>query len=146
MRNKQNQNKHKIPNPLNLSSSAMPSTIWFHPLHTRTVFQHQTMSPSFPSILQFILPSSLSLTKILPWPGPSLSIPSHLYSYCPISYHASQTQLYPTVLSTGLGTYWRRKCQSTPAFLPGESHGQRSLHSMGSQRIGDNLVTNYRHM
>ena len=22
---------------------------------------------------------------------------------------------------------WRRKCQSTPVFLPGESHGQRSL-------------------
>jgi len=23
--------------------------------------------------------------------------------------------------------HWRRKCQSTPVFLPGESHGQRSL-------------------
>ena len=22
---------------------------------------------------------------------------------------------------------WREKCQSTPVFLPGESHGQRSL-------------------
>ena len=22
---------------------------------------------------------------------------------------------------------WRRKCQPTPGFLPGESHGQRSL-------------------
>ena len=22
---------------------------------------------------------------------------------------------------------WRRKCQPTPVFLPGESHGQRSL-------------------
>ena len=25
------------------------------------------------------------------------------------------------------GTYWRRKWQPTPVFLPGESHGQRSL-------------------
>ena len=24
---------------------------------------------------------------------------------------------------------WRRKCQPTPVFLPGESHGQRSLMS-----------------
>ena len=34
---------------------------------------------------------------------------------------------------------WRRKWQPTPVFLPGESHGQRSLagyKSMGSQRVG----------
>ena len=32
---------------------------------------------------------------------------------------------------------WQRKWQSTPAFLPGKSHGQRSLvDSMGSQRVG----------
>ena len=23
--------------------------------------------------------------------------------------------------------FWRRRCQPTPVFLPGESHGQRSL-------------------
>ena len=37
---------------------------------------------------------------------------------------------------------WRRKWQPTPAFLPGESHGQRSLvgyiQFMGSQRVGHN--------
>ena len=27
----------------------------------------------------------------------------------------------------GLGIPWRRKWQPTPVFLPGESHGQRSL-------------------
>ena len=27
----------------------------------------------------------------------------------------------------GLGRPWRRKRQPTPVFLPGESHGQRSL-------------------
>ena len=34
---------------------------------------------------------------------------------------------------------WRRKWQPTPAFLPGKSHGQRSLpgySSMGSQTAG----------
>ena len=34
---------------------------------------------------------------------------------------------------------WRRACQPTPVFWPGESHGQRSLtglQSMGSQRVG----------
>ena len=41
-------------------------------------------------------------------------------------------------LIPGLGrSPWRRKWQPTPVFLPGESHGQRSLagciQSMGSQ-------------
>ena len=35
---------------------------------------------------------------------------------------------------------WRRAWQPTPVFLPGESHGQRSLvgslHSIGLQRVG----------
>ena len=34
---------------------------------------------------------------------------------------------------------WRRKWQPTPAFLPGKSHGQRSLpgyKSMGLQTVG----------
>ena len=30
---------------------------------------------------------------------------------------------------------WRRACQSTPVFLPGESHGQTSLQSIGSHRV-----------
>ena len=33
---------------------------------------------------------------------------------------------------------WRRKWQPTPVFLPGKSHGQRSLEATvrGSQRVG----------
>ena len=27
----------------------------------------------------------------------------------------------------GSGILWRRKCQPTPVFLPGKSHGQKSL-------------------
>ena len=30
---------------------------------------------------------------------------------------------------------WRKKWQPTPLFLPGESHGQRRLQSIGSQRV-----------
>ena len=38
---------------------------------------------------------------------------------------------------------WRREWQLTPVFLPGESHGQRSLvgsQSMGSQRVRHRLI------
>ena len=38
---------------------------------------------------------------------------------------------------------WRRKWQSTPVFLPGKSHEQRSLagHSPWVARVGHGLVT-----
>ena len=39
---------------------------------------------------------------------------------------------------------WRRKWQPTPVFLPGESHGQRSLEGYspwGRKRVGHDLVT-----
>ena len=40
---------------------------------------------------------------------------------------------------------WRRKWQPTPIFLPGKSHGQRSLagyNPWDHKRVGHNLVTN----
>ena len=42
---------------------------------------------------------------------------------------------------------WKRKWQPTPVFLPGKSHGQRSLglQSMGSQRIRYELATEQQH-
>ena len=42
---------------------------------------------------------------------------------------------------------WRRKWQSTLVFLPGKSHGQRSLVGYGSwdhKRVGYDLVTKHR--
>ena len=39
---------------------------------------------------------------------------------------------------------WRREWQPTPVFLPGKSHGQRSLPGYspwGCKRVGHNLVT-----
>ena len=39
---------------------------------------------------------------------------------------------------------WRRKWQSTPVFLPGKSHGQRSLAGYspwGRKRVGHDLAT-----
>ena len=43
--------------------------------------------------------------------------------------------------SPRLRKIWRRAWKPTPVFLPGESHGQRSLaeyKSIGSQRVGHN--------
>ena len=36
---------------------------------------------------------------------------------------------------------WRRKWKPTPVFLPGKSHGQRSLQFMGLQRVTHDLAT-----
>ena len=43
---------------------------------------------------------------------------------------------------------WRRKWQPTPVFLPGESHGQRSLaaYSPWSQWVGHDLATEHANM
>ena len=41
----------------------------------------------------------------------------------------------------GLEDPWRTKWQPTPVFLPGESHGQRSLAGHGVARVGHNLAT-----
>ena len=50
-----------------------------------------------------------------------------------------------TVLKIALENTWRRKWQPTPVFLPGESHGWRSLvgcmQSMGSQKLSTNTHT-----
>ena len=47
----------------------------------------------------------------------------------------------------GLGTFpWRRKWQPTPVFLPGESHGQRSLvgySPQGSKESDTNKATEH---
>ena len=43
---------------------------------------------------------------------------------------------------------WRRKWQPTPVFLPGESHGQRSLvgySPWGHKRVGHNLAIKQQH-
>ena len=45
------------------------------------------------------------------------------------------------VRSLGREVPWRRKWQPTPVLLPRKSHGQRSLVSMGSQRVGHDWGT-----
>ena len=49
------------------------------------------------------------------------TVPKHLF-------FSAQSSLWPDS-----HIYWRRKWQPTPVFLPGESHGQRNLVTMGSQ-------------
>ena len=44
---------------------------------------------------------------------------------------------------------WRRAWQPTPVFLPGKSHGQRSLAGYspwGHRRVGHDLVTKQQHL
>ena len=46
---------------------------------------------------------------------------------------ASAGETSETGLIPGMGRFpWRREGQPTPVFLPGESHGQRSLAGYGS--------------
>ena len=48
------------------------------------------------------------------------------------------------LVSPNLYALWRRKCQSTPEFLPGKSHGQRNLtvcSPLGHKRVRHNLAT-----
>ena len=48
------------------------------------------------------------------------------------------------LVSPSLYALWRRKCQPTPAFLPGKSHGQRNLtvcSPLGHKRVRHNLAT-----
>ena len=51
-------------------------------------------------------------------------------------------------LIAGLGIPWRRKWQSTPVFLPGEFHGQRSLasYSLWSHKESDPTEQQRRHI
>ena len=52
------------------------------------------------------------------------------------------------IQSLGQEDPWRRKWQPTPVFLPGESHGQRSLAGYGpwgDKGVGQNLaIKNYK--
>ena len=56
----------------------------------------------------------------------------------------------PAMQETGFDSWvrkipWRRKWQPTPVFLPGESHGQRSLATVqGVARAGHDLATKER--
>ena len=57
---------------------------------------------------------------------------------------AQKVKNLPAMQETGFNPWvgkflWRREWQSTPVFLPGESHGQRNLAGYspwGSQRVG----------
>ena len=53
---------------------------------------------------------------------------------------AGDTRFHPKVRKIA----WRKKWQYPPVFLPGKSHGQRSLvgySSWGKKRVGPDLVT-----
>ena len=66
------------------------------------------------------------LTLIRPWSSVLCNIV--LYSIGLYFHHQSHPQLGVVfALAASLHSFWRRKWQPTPVFLPGESHGRRSL-------------------
>ena len=77
-----------------------------------------------------------------------LSIKSSLYIFIPVlcqmSFPGSSVVKNLPANAGDMGLIpWRRKWQPTPVFLPGKSHGQRSLASYspwGHKRVGNNLV------
>ena len=68
----------------------------------------------------YILPSPLFLSSPLPW---SLLHPPGLYFTLKIC--EPPKKMIP--IDYNLVSFWRRKWQPTPVFLPGKSHGWRSL-------------------
>ena len=50
------------------------------------------------------------------------------------------------VQSLGCGDPWRRKWQPTPVFLPGKSHGRRSLEGYSSWGHQENIFKIYKHI
>ena len=55
----------------------------------------------------------------------------------------AQLQRHPSSLFSSMQSHrWRRKWQPIPIFLPRKSHGQKSLQSMGPQKIGNNWLNN----
>ena len=72
----------------------------------------------------------------------------NLYAEYRASLVAQLVKKLPVVQEMGFNPWvrkipWRRKWQPTPVFLPGKSHGQRSLvgYSPGVTRFGYELVT-----
>ena len=87
------------------------------------------------------------LMRLWRMPGPKSWV-SQTFSLCSkmssgrISSSSGNVGLFP--IKTLYWLDWRRKWQPTPVFLPGKSHGWRSLvglQFMGSQRAGHDWVT-----
>ena len=106
------------------------------------------MAPALPSPLTSNLPSSWNPSTTFPTSPMTRAAVSHLFVGSYVSCRASQVVLVAKnppasagdVRDVGLipgsgRSSWRRVWQRTPVFLPGESHGQRSLveQSMASE-------------
>ena len=51
----------------------------------------------------------------------------YILQLCENYINLNYVELVHSAFSSTVSFYWRRKWQPTPVFLPGESHGQRSL-------------------
>ena len=78
--------------------------------------------------------------------------PCNIWSHGPCIYASLVAQMVenlPAKIEPGLNLWvrkipWRKNCQPTPVFLPGEFHGQRSLagYSPWDCRVGHDWVIN----
>ena len=82
------------------------------------------------------------------WQSHDKGKPAHLYvqvefqSYTRVCLLAQTVKNLPATRETWVGMIpWRREWQSTPIFLPGESHGQRSLVGFSPRSHKDSDMT-----
>ena len=82
-------------------------------------------------------------SSILAWRIPWTEKPGGLQSK-PVTHSQTQLSTHTHTYLYSLKILWRRKWHPTPIFLPGKSHGQRSLVGYspgGSQRVRPHLST-----
>ena len=102
------------------------ATLWTvaHQSPLSMVFSRQEYWNRLHALLQGIFPtegSNLHFLSLLHWPAGSLSL------VLPVkSLFVTRDQLWLTI-DTWSSLNWRYEWQPKPVFLPGESHGQRSL-------------------
>ena len=130
-------------------SNACPLSQWCHPTISSSV-------EPFSSHLQPVPASgSFQMSQFFTSSGQSIGIsasawvfPMNIHDWFPLGLTTASTHLFFIYLFTynfylagrSLVTQipWRRKWQPTPVFLPGESHGPRSLagYSLWGHRVG----------
>ena len=104
-----------------LLQSYLLQTPW-RGLLTRRVKEMTSKSPSTPS---YNIPNKVN-SYFFFFKRPSLQVDSLPSEGFPSGSNGNKNERNSGSLP-GLGIPWRRKWQPTPVFLPGESHGQRSL-------------------
>ena len=103
-----------------------------------------------PWTIAYQAPPSMGFSRQEYWSGLPFPSPYNMVVPCfPGGSEGKASARLPAMWRPGFDSWvgkipWGRKWQSTPALLPGKSHGRRSLvrlQSMGSQRVGHDWST-----